>query len=610
MMHVRALRRVTARAPAWVPRRWKEQAAEFSYVKDYPEAVSSDDKEDAVAWTRDYIKNLDYGDTPIKKGSGGILQEVPDHLLRVGIFGAQNVGKTSIFNLFLHPSDVSIEHSTKGVTSDVKCAEGSMGRMYFTIIDTPAVNDLIMDSHKGIIESIDVALVVTSAYGLTYDCVRVAEWIRSQQVPAILVVNKYDTQFSKPLPLMLPQDVEAIGLGTPVYMSAKEKSGITELQTLLAPYHAMREAERKREEWELEDNVIAGDKQAADELAERRRDDRIIKVAIVGKFNCGKSTLFNGLLGQDRDQVTDVPGTTRDNILVNTRYFGLQVQLIDTPGFEFRKSARWAIRNPATHPNAKKEKITHWMHSRTLMACRDASVILFLIDARLGFTRKEVHNITHLFEIGRPIIIVANKWDEVQNKSEQLKLMEEQLSATGTRHLKHYTIVCCSAKNKTNLGLLMETIVDHYKRWHTRVSSGKLNKFWMKVQGTLKIPVGRSKARHIVQVASSPPTFAVFLSRAIILQGSLANFLMNSIRSEFSLSGIPIRLIQRRKPTTVYAQLGYTPPRKVFGTPASASSKTWQSWEQGATKHNVRTPKRQSQYTNWETTASKGYTGS
>ena len=606
-MKIGALQRATSRSVNRIPRRWKQ--AEFSYVKDFNEAGKSGDAEDAVSWTRDYLKNLNYDSDQVKKGRGGVLEELPDQLLRIGIFGSKNMGKTTLFNLFLHPDDRSIELNLPGVTSDAKSAEGSLGRMYFTIIDTPPIIEgRITDIHEGIISSLDIALVVTNARGTTANCELIADWIRLSSTPAILVANfTEENSRSRYIPSLSDKEITTLNLGPPLYISAKEKKGISLLQDVLAPYHAVREAERKQEEWELEDRVISGDKDAADDLAERRRHDRPINVAIVGKFNAGKSTLFNSLLGQDRHQVTDTPGTTRDSASVTARYFGLQIRLQDTPGFEFRKKGRWAFQDPSQHPHAKKERITHWMHTRTLVACKEASVIIFVIDARVGFTRRERVNLDVLFEMGRPIIVVANKWDEVTNKDEQVKLLEMQVQKTS--EVKHLTIVCSSAKERTNMGLLMETVIAHYKRWHVRVSSGKLNKFWQKTQSTLRIPYGRSKGRFLNQVASSPPTFAVFLTKATILQGSLAKFLINRLRQEFSLNGIPIRLIQRRKPANVYSQLGYTPPTRVYGNPPNTLRIRWKQWESGATSHNVRRVKQGRTAAQWETTSDAGYTG-
>eukprot|EP00659_Diplonema_papillatum_P021429 gene21429-32969_t len=283
-------------------------------------------------------------------------------------------------------------------------------------------------------------------------------------------------------------------------------------------------------------------------------------------------------------QVTSISGTTRDNVDVSTLYQGTHVVLRDTPGLNASKTDRWLLRNPTTHHNPIRDEVNYWMHSKTLTACEWASVILYVFDARAGLTHLTRVQVESLLDLGRPVVLVANKWDEVVAKQETAASIEEAMRSS--LEMKTLTVVCVSARNHTNTALLADTILDHYRRWHGKVGTGKLNLFWHKVQQTLHIPYNKSKARYLVQLATCPPTFAIFLSKSIILQGALARFLTNKLRREFNFNGIPIRLIQRRKPPSVFKMLGYTQPDKVYKSPPSQMAVKWKAWEKGATHAN------------------------
>eukprot|EP01064_Diplonema_japonicum_P010065 TRINITY_DN17419_c0_g1_i1.p1 TRINITY_DN17419_c0_g1~~TRINITY_DN17419_c0_g1_i1.p1 ORF type:complete len:613 (+),score=96.68 TRINITY_DN17419_c0_g1_i1:51-1841(+) len=536
-----------------------------------------DTQEAAVDWTKQYIKNLNFDKEEVKTGRKGIIKEAPDHLLRVGLFGAPNVGKSKLYNLLTDNPDHQLSLKIQGTTSDCKTAEALLGRMYFTAIDTPAIEEVFLPQILHMMTSVDLAFfIINVKKGVTENDMAIAAKLHELKIPTVILANKADNGKEA----LSDEDLLRISiLGAPLYISASRRTGLGQLQDLIAPLHALREAERKYEEWGLEDAVIAGDGGAKDELADRRRLDRPLRIALVGQTNVGKSTLMNSLLGYSRAHVTPISGTTRDNITVSGRYQTLSVTVTDTPGFSFSKKNRWLARDPANDPNAVMDQVGYWMHRSTLDACRWSYVTVFVIDARVGLTKRIVESVEATMDLGRPVILVANKWDEVEDKTATVQAFEDAMK--NTAECKHCTLVCVSAKNGTNMGLLMDTIVDHYRRWHTKISSGKLNVFWHKVQHALHIPKTRSKARHIVQLASSPPTFVIFLDKTTILQTNLARFMIRKFRAEFNLKGIPIRLIQRRKPPSVFKLLGYTNPSKVYKNPPTQMSVQWKKWEKG-----------------------------
>eukprot|EP01062_Namystynia_karyoxenos_P073833 TRINITY_DN70668_c0_g1_i1.p2 TRINITY_DN70668_c0_g1~~TRINITY_DN70668_c0_g1_i1.p2 ORF type:complete len:695 (+),score=239.84 TRINITY_DN70668_c0_g1_i1:82-2166(+) len=544
-------------------------------------------KERAGNWSDDYTSKLEAAyDAELKrkqqlrdalsKGEQRVVQELPDHMLRVALFGRPGVGKTHLFNsLCADRLDFSLRAEIPGTTSDAKEADALLGSMYFTAIDTPGIEQgRILPQVQAMADGADLALLVVDvAAGITADDLAVAEWLTGCGAPVLCVANKCDEGTET----LGDEDLAAVGpLGAPIRLSARTKIGFGTLQDLIAPLHAVREAERKTDEWELEDMVLSGDSAAKEELHERRRTDKAVRIAIVGQHNVGKSTLVNTLLGYERMAVTDLPATTRDAVFVNVTFRGHRLKLFDCPGFT-AKQERWLLHDPKVHPTPVKEEVAHWMHNVTLSAARWSSVILYVFDSRQGITKRVRAEAAGLVNIGRPVILVANKWDEVDAKLEVAQSFEATVQQT--RDLRSCTLVCLSAKRGLNISLLMDTVMDHHRRWHMRVPKGKLNLFWHKIQTTLHIPVSRSKVRHMIQVASTPPTFVVFLNRQHILQGALARYLMNQIRSEFGLNGIPVRLVQRRKPPSVWNVLGYNSPQKVFNAPdETASSKKYRHW--------------------------------
>ena len=260
------------------------------------------DSEDAISWAQDNAERImaEHEEAPVRKeGVKGVVAETEDQMLRVALFGKESVGKSRLFNCFVDAMDHSQRTDIPGVTSDTRCAEASLGRMYFTAIDTPGIKkNFIPPAVEMIAPSVDLALfVVDVRAGLDEDDLFVSRYLAELKIPTILVGNKSQ---HKTHTLSKNEEVALIKHGPPVYVSATMKSGLGKIQDLIAPMHAMREAERKRGEWALEDRVLEGDAEAREELGEVRRLDTALRIVVTGPFNVGKSTLFNSMLGYDR----------------------------------------------------------------------------------------------------------------------------------------------------------------------------------------------------------------------------------------------------------------------------------------------------------------------
>eukprot|EP01065_Artemidia_motanka_P021852 TRINITY_DN26088_c0_g1_i1.p1 TRINITY_DN26088_c0_g1~~TRINITY_DN26088_c0_g1_i1.p1 ORF type:complete len:642 (+),score=224.04 TRINITY_DN26088_c0_g1_i1:60-1985(+) len=554
-------------------------------------AGSEDRRARAEQWSDEYTQKLGQAyeeevrmkqslRDSIVDGESAVVKEVRDSYLRVGLVGRSGVGKSSLHNV------MSVDFVEKGIalanfpalTSDSRETEGLLGRMSFTVVDTPGMHrGIVLPQTAAVVATLDVVLlVVDGSTGLTEDDHSVIQYVASLDAPALVLANKCD-QGTEMLPA---EDLEALAMfGSPVRVSGLHGTGLGTLQDLLAPLHAVREAERKADEWELEDAVLnEGDAAAKTELAEVRRADRSIRAAIVGNPNAGKSSLLNQLLGYRRSAVGEAPGTTRDAVSVSTTFRGHRIKFFDCPGFTSLKD-RWLVHNPKQHHRPIREPVNYTMHQAAVRVCQWSSVILYVFDARFGLTKQVRGHVQMLLPLGRPVVLVANKWDEVEAKLEVAQRFERDIHTSRT--MKSTTLVCASGKKGLNVTLLMETLLDHHRRWHTHVTKGRLNMFWAKVQSTLHIPRTRSKVRQLVQVASAPPTFVLFLTRQRLLMGSLASFFIHKLRKEFELHGIPIRLVQRRKDPSVFNVLGYTNPQKVYEPPPKVTEGArWGAWAQ------------------------------
>ena len=258
--------------------------------------------EESASWADENARRvLSKDDTPVeeKTDAKGLVEEVEDHMLRVAVFGKQGVGKTRLFNALVDKPDHGLYNAINGATSDCRIAEATLGRMFFTAIDTPGITDNVISPQcRMIVHSVDVALFVVNARDrVDKDDMAVSEFLAKHDVPVVVLANKADTE---EITLSDRNQRQLLQHGLALNVSAKAKLGFGALQDMLAPYHALREADRKEEEWALEDAIIAGDVSARDALGNLRRVDRPIKVCITGTFNVGKSTLVNSLLGYDR----------------------------------------------------------------------------------------------------------------------------------------------------------------------------------------------------------------------------------------------------------------------------------------------------------------------
>ena len=432
----------------------------------------------------------------------------------VAIVGRPNVGKSTLFN-YIVGKRISIVEDTPGVTRDRVYAEGNWRGRSFTLVDTggiePESDDVILSQMREqanlAISMADVIVFVTDLkQGVTAADSDIALMLKKSKKPIVLVCNKADN-YGK-----VSDDIYEfynLGLGEPHRVSAANAIGIGDM--LDAIYEAL-------------------PPQTDDE-----NDEEIIKVAIIGKPNVGKSSLVNKILGENRVIVSNVAGTTRDAIDSEfENEFGKYV-FIDTAGIR-RKSK-------------VSENLEKYSVMRSLLAVERADVCLLMIDANEGVTEQDTKIAGEAHEAGKGIIIVVNKWDEYEKGNGILEQYKKDVY-NKLSYLSYAPILFISAKTGQRVNKLFEMINSVASQNALRVSTSVLNQVLNEAIAIVQPPTDKGKRLRIfymTQASTKPPTFVVFVNDKDLFHFSYERYLVNQIRKEFGLVGTPVRIIVRER---------------------------------------------------------------
>ena len=437
----------------------------------------------------------------------------------VAIVGRPNVGKSTLFNR-LARRRLAIVHDLPGVTRDRKEAPAEIGGRDVTLIDTAGLEEappesiagkMTQGSERAVDEADLVLFVIDGRAGLTPADAHFATWLRRKGRPVILVVNKAEGRGG----LAGVSDGYALGFGDPIAVSAEHGEGFGDLHEAvsdaLGPAPAKDEAEEEGE---------AG-------------AERPLRLAIIGRPNAGKSTLVNRLLGEERMLTGPEPGITRDAIASAWRDSeGRLVRLVDTAGL--RKRARVV------------DSLERMSTGETVQALKEAEIVVLVLDALAPMEGQDLSIATLAEREGRAIVLALNKWDLVPPKERDAarRVLTDRLQ-TSLAQLRGIPIVPLSALSGSGVDKLMPAVWKAYAAWNTRVPTGALNR-WFEGAVTRHPPPlvdgRRLKLRYITQAKARPPTFVIFGTRSEQLPDVYARYLLNSIREDFDMQGVPIRL--------------------------------------------------------------------
>ncbi|MGG0822914.1 ribosome biogenesis GTPase Der [Paenibacillus turicensis] len=431
----------------------------------------------------------------------------------VAIVGRPNVGKSTIFNRIIGDR-LAIVEDKPGITRDRIYGVGEWNGKSFSIIDTGGIE---MDDEEPILKSIrvqaelaieeaDVIVFMTDAKtGVTGSDEEVANILYRSGKPIIVAVNKVDN-------LERADHIYEfynLGFGEPIGVSGSHGTGIGDLLDAITDSLP-----------ELEDNEY---------------DDDVIRVALIGRPNVGKSSLVNAILGEERVIVSSIAGTTRDAIDTPFEKDGQRYVLIDTAGMRKRGKVY--------------ETTEKYSVMRAMKAIERADVVLVVVNGEEGIIEQDKHIAGYAYEAGKATMFVVNKWDVVEKDDKTMQQFEQKIR-DHFLFMTYAPIVFLSAKTKQRLHKLLP-VVTHVADQHSkRVQTHLLNDVVSDAIAINPPPTDkgrRLRINYVTQVAVKPPTIVVFVNDPSIMHFSYERYLENKIRAAFDFEGTPIRLFTRRK---------------------------------------------------------------
>ncbi len=470
-------------------------------------------------------------------GSGAPSGPAGPRLPRVAILGRPNVGKSTLFNRLVGRRLALVDDSP-GVTRDRREAEARLLGLAFTAIDTAGLDDSGPQTLAGrmsaqalhALDAADAALFVIDARaGLTADDRHVAQLLRERaQVPVVLVANKAEGRAAEPGLL----EAWELGLGAPVAISAEHGLGMSDLHGALLPLLEARAAAGPPDA-----GGAAGAGAGLDPVA---APGRPMRLAIVGRPNAGKSTLVNRLLGEERLLTGPEAGITRDSITVPISWKGHRIELVDTAGL--RKRAR------------VQEKLERLSAADTRRAIEFADVAILLVDATRGLEAQDLRIADLVLGEGRALVVALSKWDAAEDRSRLFNGVKQALEE-GLGQVRGLPLLAVSGATGKGLDALVEAAIEVHGRWSRRLPTSALNR-WLEAalaRNPPPAPGGRRiRLRYATQVSARPPTFVLFGSRVDRLPEAYRRYLVNSLRADLGLEGLPVRL-HLRSPANPHA---------------------------------------------------------
>jgi len=428
----------------------------------------------------------------------------------LALVGRPNVGKSTLFNRLTKSRD-AIVADFAGLTRDRHYGNARQGKLEFIVIDTGGFEpkaesgiymEMAKQTRQAVAEADAVVFVVDARGGLTSQDHDIANYLRKLGKPTVLAANKSEGMTEG---LQLSEFYE-LGLGEVHPVSAAHGQGIRSLvEAAFEPLHLADEDE-----------------------AEEAADSGVIKLAVAGRPNVGKSTLINTWLGEERLVAFDLPGTTRDAISVPFERDGKKFELIDTAGLRRRGKVFEAI-----------EKFSV---VKTLQAIESANVVLLLLDATQGVTEQDAHIAGYILESGRAVVIALNKWDAVDEYQRQQ--LQRQLE-TRLAFLKFAPLHFISALKRQGLGPVWTAIAQAHRSAMVKMPTPVLTRLLQEAvafQTPKRSGMFRPKLRYAHQGGMNPPVIVVHGNSLEHVTDAYKRFLEGRFRKEFNLVGTPLRI--------------------------------------------------------------------
>lgn len=440
----------------------------------------------------------------------------------IALVGRPNVGKSTLFNRLTRSRDAIVaDHA--GLTRDRHYGNARLGAQAFIVIDTGGFEptaesgiyrEMARQTRQAVAEADVVIFVVDAREGLSAQDHDIAAYLRKLGKPAVLVANKAEGMKAG---AQLAEFFE-LGLGEVLPVSASHGQGV----------RSMVEAALARLQWP----------QPEEEASQEDEGQGVIRLAVAGRPNVGKSTLINTWLGEERLVAFDLPGTTRDAIRVPFERDGRRFELIDTAGL--RRKGRVF------------EAIEKFSVVKTLQAIEGAHVVLLLLDATQGVTDQDAHIAGFILESGRAVVLAVNKWDAIDAYQRQ---MLERSMETRLPFMKFASMHRISAVKRQGLGPLWASIVQAHAAAFRKMSTPVLTRLLIEAvafQQPQRSGLSRPKMRYAHQGGMNPPVIVIHGNALDQVSASYKRYLEGRFRKEFDLVGTPLR-IQMKTAQNPYA---------------------------------------------------------
>lgn len=430
----------------------------------------------------------------------------------VAIVGRPNVGKSTLFNRLIGERQAIVDEQS-GVTRDRTYGKSEWNGVEFNVIDSGGYIQGSEDVFEGEIrKQVEIAIeeatvllfVVDVSSGIMGPDEVVAKLLRKSDKPILLVVNKVDNSER----IADATEFYALGLGEYFCISSINGSGTGELLDELVTHLNPEVVEPKSE---------------------------LPRFAIVGRPNVGKSSLTNALLGEERNIVTDVAGTTRDTIDSHYSGFGFEFTLVDTAGIRKKKSVH--------------EDVEFYSVLRSIRAIESADVCILMIDATQGFEHQDITIFGLAKKNHKGIVILVNKWDLVEKDTMTTKRYTELIHSK-IAPFKDVPILFVSALTKQRIHKALETAVEVYKNRTQKIPTRELNDLMLPIIQMTPPPSVKHhyiKIKFVTQLPTHFPTFAFFCNHPKYVREDYRRFLENKLRENYNFSGVPIEIYMRKK---------------------------------------------------------------
>lgn len=431
----------------------------------------------------------------------------------IALVGRPNVGKSTLFNR-LSIRKKAIVHDRPGVTRDRKYADAKIGPMTFRVVDTPGLEEaedgkleqrMMQQTLQAITEADVVCLIVDNVAGVTPADKFFANFIRKYNKNYVLVANKSEKRFYH------DKGFYKLGFGVPIPVSAEHGHGMLDL------YEAINEKiESADEGHQISDPIQTNN----------------IQIVVVGRPNAGKSTFINAILGDERLLTGPEAGITRESIEVEWRYKDQTLKLIDTAGLRKRANVTETLEKLST--------------GDTIGSIKFANTVILMIDATIALENQDLTIANYVIEQGRSLVIAVNKWDLIKFKRNYEKEFAYKLEKL-LPQVKGVPVVYLSAINQEKITEVLDRTIEMYELWNKKIPTSKLNEWLSFALETHPLPLHkklgrRVRIKYVAQIATRPATFKFFSNDPASITPAYQKYLLNSLRENFNMPGVPIRM--------------------------------------------------------------------